>query len=355
MGMSELDFLRGALDAANQSGKSVLVDDYERALGEWFGSRHAIAVNSGSAAIQVALHSLGAKRGRRVAVSAMAPLPSLLPILATGATPLFVDSRPTNPGMDPLDLERSLSPNVAAAMEVPLWGYPGDYQEISEILAAAAVPLVEDAAQAHGSRIGARCVGTFAAAGCFSTHHQKFLSTGEGGFILTDDDDLYARMKSYARLGHLGGASEGMNFKISAFTASIGLARLSQLEERVRSRRAVALDLLERLPYALSTEMDHVGTPNGYNLVVANNWPSNFQQALADQGIDTDAAKYGYKLGFEHALFAELRRPCSNAAALIDRLVQLPTSPDALEDTLTRVGRAWTASAGSSPSTSMES
>lgn len=161
-------------------------------------------------------------RGHRPAV---APLPTALPILTSGATPVIVEVLPGSLAMDPDDLQRVISTRTRAAITVPLWGYPVDTSSAQTVLAQAGIPLIEDAAQAHGTGIGGRYAGTIGTIGCFSTHDRKLLSTGEGGFILSDDPGLYERVEHYTRLGHLRGTSHGVNYKLAAPLAAIGTHR----------------------------------------------------------------------------------------------------------------------------------
>lgn len=325
--MTIIEQLERSLGCASQSGKSPIVSEYEAALCSFFSSNHALAVNSGSAAIQTALVCLGAAPGRTVIVSAAAPLPTLLPIAATGARIKFVDCYPDNPAIDPATLMEAIDDTVVAVVEVPLWGYPQDYTALLERLAPFGIALVEDAAQAHGARCGGRYVGTLGTVGCFSTHEKKFLSTGEGGFILTDDAQLHERTKRYARLGALSGADFGMNFKISAFTAAVGLSRLEQLPAVLEQKRQVRRALLSHLGPWAAREIEHVGEPNGYNLVIDCAQPTpGLHAALADAGIKTDVVAYGYKPGYRHKLFAGLGGHCPHAEALTARVVQFPNT-----------------------------
>jgi len=342
--MTEADFLQRALASTKQSGKSPMVAEYEQALAAYFHTDFAVAVNSGSAAIQAALAALGAGPGRTVVVSAGAPLPTLLPIAATGAAIRFVDCHPDHVGIDPDALTQALDDSVVAAVEVPLWGYPRDYGALLRELEPWGIPLVEDAAQAHGAKLGRQFVGTLATIGCFSTHEKKFLSTGEGGFVLTRDAALAERTMRFARLGNLDGSSAGMNFKISSFTAAIGMARLARLDGVVEKRRAARAALLRGLAGTGLREMAHAGEPNGYNLVVdpGCSVSGDFAAALARAGIETDAAKYGYKSGYKHGLFSRDAPECPHAEALLGRLIQLPTDgaePEALAATFAGLWR----------------
>lgn len=343
--MNERDALELALISLNQSGKSDLVNQYESELAAHFGTAHAVAVSSGSAAIEATLVALGARPGKRVLVSAAAPLPTLMPILATGAAPKFVDCLPRSPAMDPEQVVRAMDDSVVAAVEVPLWGYPLQHAPLDSALAEGKIPLVEDASHAHGSlTTGGHQVGTHGVAGCFSTHHMKMLSTGEGGFVLTDSESLARSIRSYCRLADLDGIHDGRNYKPSAFTAAIGLARLSQLDHKVTARRQAAVEtmsLLARLPVQ---ELDRHGTPNGYNLVIslpdATEWRL-FHLALTAEGISTDPVTYSYSVGYAKPRTEQWAVNCPTAEKLIWQLVQLPTANITPEATADAVLRAW--------------
>ncbi len=120
-------------------------------------------------------------------------------------------------------------------------GLPAAVNPARQILAQARIPIVEDAAQAHGTRIGGGCAGTLGIAGCFSTHDRKLLSTGEGGFILTSDDTLAEKTGTFARLGYLTGRQHGVNYKLAAPLAAIGLRRLSRLDAQIAPPRSLCL------------------------------------------------------------------------------------------------------------------
>lgn len=341
--MNEMHQLQRALAESNQSGKSPLVTEYEDILLEHFGVAHAVAVNSGSAAIEAALVALGARPGRSVLVSAAAPLPTLMPIIATGADLVFVDTETDSPAMNPSDLIHCIDDSVVAAVEVALWGYPLPNDEVRAVLKSNDVPLVEDASHAHEATINGRFIGTLGTVGCFSTHQMKPLSTGEGGFILTDDAALAETVRRYSRIGSLDGSMFGRNYKPSAFTAAIGIARLPSLAERTSKRRIAAENLLLQLPTALQSEVAHVGTPNGYNLVIDigdADLGLKFHERLATVGIRTDVIRYGYKVGYQHPIATRWARRCLNARPLISSLIQLPTLGD-IRDTADRVATAW--------------
>lgn len=341
--MNEIHYLERALGEPNQSGKSQLVTRYERTLAQYFGAGYCVALNSGSAAIEASLLALGAGVGRSVLVSAAAPLPTLMPIIATGSDLVFVDSMLDSPSLDSADLARCLDDSVVAAVEVPLWGYPLPNALTRAVLQREKIPLLEDSSHAHGATVDGQFVGTFGEVGCFSTHQMKPLSTGEGGFILTDSVSRADFVRRYSRIGALDGITFGRNFKPSAFTAAVGLARLPDLSERNSLRRRTAEAILRRLPERIRREVSFRGDPNGYSLVINVDDPdlgSAFHEELAAVGIRTDIETYGYRVGYQHAIAAKWARRCPNAEFLIPSLVQISTDGDA-DDTARRVAAAW--------------
>lgn len=328
----DLNALKSGLGGATLSGESSRVDDYERSLADYFGSRYAIAVSSGTAAIHLALLAADAGNGGEVLVPATAPLPSLLPVLAAGARPVVVDVEPDGLGFDPEALRRSLSPRTRAALAVELWGYPQDLSAVTKILEPHGVTLIEDACQAHGTHMPQGLAGRVGRAGCFSTHDFKLLSTGEGGFVLTDDEALFRAVRRGSRLGGLDGVNRGVNYKLSGLSASMGLSRLRHLDERLAIQRANAQLLREELRCDLFEELParSLGEPNGYSLALllrGTTLTDERAQALARLGLGTDKMKYGYDLVYRRPMFEFLRTACPNAEAWIDGCIQLPCHP----------------------------
>lgn len=327
----ELAALADLLDGGMLSGGAPVIGAYETALRDFFDVRHAVAVNSGSSALHAALVAVGVAAGTEVIVPAVAPIPTALPILTCGATPVIVDVLPGSLALNPDDVRRTLTTRTKAALTVPLWGYPTDDTDARTLLADAGVPVIEDAAQAHGTRTGGRYAGTTGTIGCFSTHDRKLLSTGEGGFILTDRADLYERIEHYTRLGHLRGSTHGVNYKLAAPLAAIGLRRLARLSAQLSTRRANAHHILAHLPDRgrLTELRHHTGDePNYYNLVLTIDGPAApVACRFADAGLPPDSIRYRYRPLYQRPLFGPYARPCPHAEQLATATIQLPVHP----------------------------
>jgi dTDP-4-amino-4,6-dideoxygalactose transaminase len=335
------------LRSGDLSGNSATVASYEAALRGFFGSAHAIACSSGTAAIHLALLSLGVGRGHEVILPATAPAMTALAVVATGAQPVFADVGSTSFALDLDDVVAKTNPATRAAISVPMWGYPADGELLAALCADTGLGLIEDAAQAHGTMVDGRIAGTRGAIGAFSTHTRKMVSTGEGGFCLTDDDELADRLRQARNLGQpaaggLFGSSLGLNYKLAALSAGVGIVQIGRLPHRLARRR----EIWTRLRAGFS---GHAGiqpfpvpagdAPNGYAFLALAEpaVAAALSQALLEEGIASDTLLYSYAPTYAApALAAFAGRPCERAERLCQSILALPCHEAVVED---HVGR----------------
>lgn len=168
------------------------VGQLEKELADSFGSRYALACSSGTTALALALFAAGIRRGDAVACPAFTFAATPSAIVLAGATPVIVEVD-ENLHMDPASLREKLTPDVKAVVAVHMRGFGCDVERLAGIADAHGVPLFEDAVPALGVSMGGRRLGTFGKAGAFSTQSDKSINTGEGGFLLTSDRDLFER------------------------------------------------------------------------------------------------------------------------------------------------------------------
>jgi len=236
----------------------------EREWASYVGAKHAIATNSGTAALHIALMAAGVGPGDHVIVPAFTFVATGLAVLHAGAVPVFVDIEPTTLGLDPAAVERAITPATKVVMPVHMHGTPCDLDGLLEICKRRGVMLIEDAAQAHGSLHRGRKVGTFGAIGCFSVQSSKSMPAGEGGLLVTDDDALAARANSARMFGEniriedetlyrieraLDGnraydsLGMGWMYRMTELTAAIARAQLAKLDgfNAAAQRNAAAL------------------------------------------------------------------------------------------------------------------
>lgn len=327
--------IQAVLDSRDLSGTAPVVAEYETALAAWFGTNHAVACSSGTAAVHLALLALDVGAGDEVIVAATAPAMTAMPILAVAATPVFADvAAPTTFAFDLDDIANKITERTRAVIAVPMWGYPADGPELADACRSWGVPLIEDAAQAHGTVVAGRYAGSRATIGTFSTHTRKLICTGEGGFCLTSDPALAQRLRELRnigkRLGNGFGVTFGLNLKLNALAAAIGCAQLDRLTTRVERRRATLATITERAVGLAAIEPFPIhpdGLPNGYAaLFTASGDSRPVAQRLADAGITSDPLRYCYRPLYRTPALAghAPTTPCRNAERLTRTLVTIP-------------------------------
>jgi pyridoxal phosphate-dependent aminotransferase EpsN len=226
------------------------VEAFEDMLAKLTSVRRAVALSSGTAAIHLALETLGVGRGDTVLASSFTFIGSVAPLRYVGAEPWFVDSDTTSWNMDPNLLAEAIRAALAAgkrpaaAIVVDIVGQCADYGPIREICAEAEIPIIEDAAEALGATYHGHPAGGFGRIGILSFNGNKILTTSTGGAFLTDDDQLADRaffLATQARdpAPHYEHSEAGYNYRMSSLLAAFGRAQLEALDDRVEIRRAI--------------------------------------------------------------------------------------------------------------------
>ncbi len=322
-----------ALKNKQLSGTAETVQRYEDALTAYFRSKHAVALSNGSAALHAALYALNVKPGDEVLIPAVSTLPTVFPVCTTGATPILVDTDSDSCNFDPDDLERKITKKTKAAIIAPLWGYPVNYTAILKILRRHNIPLIEDCAQSHGSMWKKKHYGTFGMIGCFSTHDRKILSTGEGGFILTQSRTLAAKIREFSRLGNLTGKHYGVNYKLSSLQAALGIARIPDIEKQILIRTNHASSIVRQItsnyvsPFQVITD----SRPNYYSLLLHLSFPGDgnllFINNLQKRGIPSDITKYNHTVLNKREYFSLVKGSFPNADKLLSSITSIPVHP----------------------------
>jgi perosamine synthetase len=230
--------------------------EYERALADWFGVKHAIAVSSGTTSLHIALAAFGIGPGDEVIVTPYTFIASNTCVLEQNAVPIFADVDPVHLTLDPADVERKITRRTKAIIPVSITGTPPDMDALMDLARKHNLWVLEDAAQSLGATHKGRKLGTIGHVGSFSTITGKITNTGEGGFVITDDDDLADKMWGYsdfARKRSLGKASKyhwGLpctNYRITNMQAAIGLEQMKRADWLIEKRTANARYLTNRL------------------------------------------------------------------------------------------------------------
>lgn len=261
-GGNETRYVTDCISSGWVSSVGRFVDEFERRLSDVTGARRAVAVVNGTAALHAALLLVGVNPGDEVLVPALTFVATANAVAYCGAIPHFVDSEAATLGLDPRKLEaylkerttshggtcvnRSTNRRIAAVVPMHTFGHPVDLDSLDEVCARFDVPIVEDAAEALGSRYRGRHVGTRGRLSILSFNGNKIVTTGGGGAILTNDETLGRRAKhltTTARRPHpwLYEHDEiGYNYRMPNLNAALGCAQLEQLDVFVERKRALA-------------------------------------------------------------------------------------------------------------------
>jgi perosamine synthetase len=230
------------------------VESFEMVFAEQVGSKYAVAVSSGTAALHAAMFALGIGPGDEVIVPAMTFAASANCIVFQGGTPVFADVEPGTLLIDPCDVEKKITSKTKAVIAVDYAGQPCDYETLETITDRACIVLVDDACHALGARYRNTPVGSLAELSAFSFHPVKHITTGEGGMITTDDEDLVRRMRIFRNHGittdHHQRESQGSwfyemvdlgyNYRLTDFQCALGMSQLKKLSEWIRHRQSIA-------------------------------------------------------------------------------------------------------------------
>lgn len=241
----EIDYVAEAVRTAWYGGANVFQDRFERAFAAHCGRRHGVCLPSCTSALHLALMALGVGPGDEVIVPDATWIASAAPVCYVGATPVFADIDASTWGLSPRTLAQLITPRTKAAIVVDLYGSMPDWDGLAAVAARHGLALIEDAAEAVGSRWHDRPAGSFGVMSAFSFHGSKTLTTGEGGMLLFDEDhlgDRVLRLRDHGRApGDVMFLNEevGWKYRMSAMQAALGFAQLERLDELVAGKRRI--------------------------------------------------------------------------------------------------------------------
>ena len=331
-------------------------EELERAFAEYVGVEHAFAVANGTAALHLSYLACGLGTGDRVLVPSLTFVATINAIMYTGAEPVFVDiSGVTQPWLDAGAVEAAIDDRTRAIVSVSYGGHPGAVEELARIADEHSLPLIEDAAHAAGSRVGRRHLGTFGAAGAFSFFSNKNLAVGEGGMVITNDEDIGRRTRLLRSHGmtsltwdrHRGHASTydvvelGFNYRIDEPRAALTLSRLRRLDEENERRAAITANYRQELSDVNGVEMlepapaGAVDASHLFAIVLDRSIDrARFRNVLAERGVQTSVH---YPPAHRFAIYDHLAADLPITEDYAARTVTLPLFPHMTADQLAHV------------------
>ncbi len=226
------------------------VQEFENLLRSYINVKHVIAVNSGTSALYASLLSLGIKPGDGVLLPSFTFVATANSVVAAGAKPVFVDINKKDYTIDISDLRKKIDKTTKAIIPVHLYGHPADMNEINSIAKEHSLYVIEDACQSLGSTYLKKQTGIFGDLGCFSFYASKVLTTGEGGAIVTNNDNLAEKLKMIRNHGMVHGYDSkifGLNLRLPELSAAIGKTQIRKIDQMLQIRKENAEFLSEGL------------------------------------------------------------------------------------------------------------
>ncbi|HEY8647413.1 MAG TPA: DegT/DnrJ/EryC1/StrS family aminotransferase [Gaiellaceae bacterium] len=300
----EREYVLDCIDSTWVSSKGPYLERFEAAFARFCGSRFALACNNGTSALHLALLGAGVGPGDEVIVPTLTYVASANTVRYCGATVRFVDVLPDTWNLDPADVERKLTSRTKAIMPVHLFGAPADMELLLAQADKHGVALVEDAAEAHGATWQGRPAGSIGRTASFSFYGNKIVTTGEGGMVVTDDEETATSMLMLKGQGQAFDRAYwfpvvGFNYRMTNIQAAIGLAQLEGVEQKLARRAQIAARYRRNLEgLGLTFQAEPAGGEHVHWMVVVL-LPAELRDArdatmrqLAEGGVETRPVFY---------------------------------------------------------------
>ena len=267
----EKQYLNECIDTGWISSEGPFVKKFEAAFAERVARKYGIAVCNGSMALNVAIVALGIGKGDEVLLPTFTIISCGAAIVRAGGVPVVVDCDRHTWNMDVQQIEEKITPKTKAIMVVHIYGLPVDMTPVLELASKYELKIIEDAAEMHGQTYKDRPCGSFGDISTFSFYPNKHVTTGEGGMIVTDDDNLAERCRSLRNLcfqpqKRFIHEELGWNLRFTNLQAAVGLAQLERLEEFVYKKRRMGMRYTEQLADIPELELPLVRTEYAENI-----------------------------------------------------------------------------------------
>ena len=337
----EREYVLEALDQGVLSSTGSHVRRFEERIAAKIGVAHAVATASGTSALELVLRAMRIGPSDEVIVPALTFASPALAALLVGAVPVFADVTPEDWTLDPDAVRRAITPKTRAVVAVDVLGHPCDFERLADL----GVPIIEDAAEAHGATYKGRMAGSFGIASIFSFHANKAITCGEGGCVLTDDRALADRVRQLNAFGmdpdrrywHI---EVGSNHRMANLVAAVALGQVERWDSLVagRTRVAAAYDWALRAVPVERRPVAPWAREAVWLYTVATDHREAVLASCAHHGIDARAIWPSLPENPAFAPFAHAR--CPHARRVSERAIWLPTWSDMPEKSVQAVAAA---------------
>ncbi|MBL4889539.1 MAG: DegT/DnrJ/EryC1/StrS family aminotransferase [Candidatus Lindowbacteria bacterium] len=347
LGVLESTYVKEALDSTWISG-GAFIPRFEGLLKEITGAKHAVALANGTAALHTALMAAGIKHGDEVITPALTFAAMASVTVLSGARPVFVDSDLETLGISPQGIRAAITNKTKAIIIFHPFGLCCEMDSIVQIATEHDLVLIEDSAQAFGSRYDDKHAGTFGDFGCFSFQSAKTITTGEGGVLLTNNDEKADWAQCFRNHGFLAGYNywhemAGLNYRMTNIQAAIGCAQLERWDEIYSKRNMILREYSARLG-----NIENIKVPSSAPGSIPHLWvqpvlldktahPEGCQkvrQTLAARGIET---RPFFSIPYDMPPYQKFQADCPHAKELTRQGFSLPTHAEMTSDEVTRV------------------
>ena len=331
---NERKYVNECLDTTWISSKGKFVAEFETAFSNYVGIQNSTTTSNGTVALHLALLALGIGPGDEVIVPTLTYIASVNSIVYTGATPIFVDSISSSWQIDPSDIEKKITNKTKAIMVVHLYGLPCDMDSITALASKYNLFIIEDCAEAIGTRYKGKHVGTFGEIATFSFFGNKTITTGEGGMVCTSDSTLYERAVHFKGQGLATHRQYwhdviGYNYRMTNICAAIGMAQLERIDNILLQKREIAefyQEAFKNLPIIFHSEEGDV-THSYWMCSIAlidDRRRDDLRRHLSDRGIETRPVFYPVHT---MPMYAEKYQRCPVAEKIGRSGINLPSWP----------------------------
>jgi perosamine synthetase len=299
LGQRELYYVTECIKTGWISSAGTFIDRFEEKWSEYCGMSHGIAVCNGTVALELAVEILNFPKGSEIILPSFTIISCAQAITKAGCIPVVVDCEPDTWCMDVKHVELAISEKTTAIMPVHIYGHPVDMDPILNLAEKHSLIVIEDAAEAHGAEYKMQKCGSLGDISCFSFFANKIITSGEGGMILTNNDDWADKLRSFRNLcfnqkRRFSHEEIGHNYRFTNIQAALGLAQFEQIERFIDRKREVAYKYnkgLSDLPLKLPIEKSwakNVYWMYGIELDESTGFDANnLAKKLMDQGIET--------------------------------------------------------------------
>lgn len=315
------------------------IEEFEKALAEYCGASYAVAVTNGTAALHAAYAAVGLSSGDEIITSPMTFAATANAALWQGAHPVFVDIDTKTGNIDPSLIEGKITEKTKVIVPIDYTGRPAELGIIREIARAHNIVVVEDACQALGALYNGNLIGSISDLTAFSFHPVKSITTGEGGAVLTDNEDWYKTMKKFVTHGMIKSEQQmlGQNYRLTDIQCALGISQMKKLDRFIDKRRVIAKryhEALSDIPYVSLPPADTELIQSAWHLYVIRfatplvKKKAEIAARLRDNGVGTQVHHipvyfhpYYNLLGYQIGL-------CPNAETWYDAALSIPIHPN---------------------------